>query len=152
VTTEQIAGFLAKYDPTIAKEARAARRVLRAAMPTAFELVYDNYNALVFAFGATEKAGDIVLSIALYPRWVTLFFLHGAALDDPQGLLEGTGKTIRGVRLTGGAKDLEKPAVRALVRQAIARAKTPLPAKGRGTTIVKSVSPKKRARVTAKKR
>ena len=97
---QPIDGFLAKYDPPIEKEARAARRALRKAMPTAFELVYDNYNALVFAFGASEKAGDIVMSIALYPRWVTLFFLHGATLDDPESLLEGSGKTIRGVRLT----------------------------------------------------
>ena len=94
---ESIDRFLAKYDPAIEKEGRAARRVLRKAMPTAFELVYDNYNALVFAFGASERAGDILMSIALYPRWVTLFFLHGATLDDPESLLEGSGKTIRGV-------------------------------------------------------
>lgn len=147
---QPIDGFLAKYDPAIEKEARAARRVLRKAMPTAFELVYDNYNALVFAFGASEKAGDIVMSIALYPRWVTVFFLHGAALDDPESLLEGSGKTIRGVRLTGDAKDLAKPAMRALIAQAIAKAKTPMPKTGKGETIIKSESPKKRPRKSVK--
>ena len=149
---ESIDRFLAKYDPAIEKEGRAARRVLRKAMPTAFELVYDNYNALVFAFAASERAGDILMSIALYPRWVTLFFLHGATLDDPESLLEGSGKTIRGVRLTGGAKDLAKPPVRALIGQAIAKAKTPLPKSGKAQTIIKSVSPKKRPRVTKPKR
>jgi len=141
-----IADFLAKYDPAIAKEARAARGILRKAMPTAVELVYDNYNALVFAFATTEKASDIVLSIALYPRWITLFFLHGKTLDDPEGLLEGAGKEIRGVRLEGGAKDLEKRAVKALVRQALTQAKVPLPKTGKGATIVKSVSKKQRPR------
>jgi hypothetical protein len=143
---DRIARALAKYDTAIEKEARAARRTLRKIMPGACELVYDNYNALVFAFASTEKRSDIILSIALYPRWMTLFFMHGAALDDPDALLEGSGKEIRGVRLTGGAKDLAKRAVRALVEQAITRARTPLAAKGRGTTIIKSESPKKRKR------
>jgi hypothetical protein len=143
---ERIARFLSKYDTAIQKEARAARRMLRKTMPAACELVYDNYNALVFAFASTEKRSDIILSIALYPRWVTLFFMYGTALEDPEELLEGSGKEIRGVRLTGGAKDLTKPAVRALVEQAISRARTPFAAKGRGPTIIKSESPKKRKR------
>src|SRR5262245_16512222 len=82
-TEERIGKFLSKYASEIEKEARAARRALRKSMPSAVELVYDNYNALVFAFGPSEKASEIILSIALYPRWVTLFFLHGADLDDP---------------------------------------------------------------------
>jgi hypothetical protein len=149
---ERIDEFLSRYDGAIEKEGRAARRALRRLMPTAFELVYDNYNALVFAFGATEKRNDIICSIALYPKWVTLFFMNGKGLDDPESLLEGSGTTIRGVRLRGGAKDLAKPAVKALIGLAIARAeaKTPLPSKGRGPTIIKSESPKKRRRTPAK--
>lgn len=141
----QVAGFLAQYDPEIARLARTVRARLRKRMPTATELVYDNYNALVFAFGATDRASDIVCSIALYPRWVTLFFLHGAELPDPDGLLAGSGSQIRGVRLAAAA-DVDAPAVRALLDAAIRVNRTPLPAGGRGQTIVRSVAAKQRPR------
>jgi len=38
-------------------------------------------NATVIAARSTE-AGDLILSVALYPRYVTLFFAKGAALPD----------------------------------------------------------------------
>jgi hypothetical protein len=43
---KQLAGFIARFDPQVAKLVRAARVVLRKRWPTAVELVYDNYNAL----------------------------------------------------------------------------------------------------------
>ncbi len=55
---KQIAGFLAKFDPAMAKLITSARQALRKRFPTAVELVYDNYNFLVFGFCATERASD----------------------------------------------------------------------------------------------
>ena len=144
-TAKQIAGFLAKYTPQIRKEARAARRILRQRMPTAVEVVYDNYNALVFGFVPGQRVSEAILSFALYPRWLTLFFLQGAELDDPRGLLKGSGNVVRHIALAGAA-DLDRPAIRTLIRQALARARVPLPATGRGTTVVKFVSAKQRPR------
>jgi len=46
----------------------------------------------LFGIAASERSTDSFISIAGYPRWVTLFFLDGKDLDDPQGLLEGQGK------------------------------------------------------------
>jgi hypothetical protein len=96
---QRVAAFLARFDPEIARQARAARRRLRRMMPTAVELIYDNYNALVFGFAPDEHASSAILSIALYPRWVTLFFLQGRNLPDPEGLLEGAGQIVRSIRL-----------------------------------------------------
>jgi hypothetical protein len=59
-----IAGFLAKYTPEIAGQLREARKHLAKHFPRGFELVYDNYNALVFAYAPTERASDAILSIA----------------------------------------------------------------------------------------
>jgi hypothetical protein len=67
--------------------ARAARAKVRQMLPGAHELAYDNYNALALAFIPTEKPSDMVLSPALYPRWVSLFFARGVGLPDPDGLL-----------------------------------------------------------------
>ena len=42
----QLAGFIAKFNPEVARLIRTSRRALRAQLPTAIEIVYDNYNAL----------------------------------------------------------------------------------------------------------
>ena len=96
-----------------------ARARLRRRMPGAHELVYDNYNALVIGFGPTERASDAVFSLALYPRWVTLFFLFGATLPDPLGLLKGSGKQVRSIRLET-ASIVDTPGVGALLDAALA--------------------------------
>lgn len=89
------ATFIAGYEPKLATELRAARKKMRAHFPRGFELVYDNYNALVFAFGPSLKSSDLVLSLAAYPRWVSLFFARGKSLPDPEKLLRGNGSQIR---------------------------------------------------------
>ena len=38
-------------------------------------------------------------ALSPYTKWVSLGFLRGAALDDPDGLLEGTGASVRHVKL-----------------------------------------------------
>ncbi len=137
--------MLALYDPAIARTARGVLARLRKQLPGAVELVYDNYNALVVGFGATERASDAVLSVALYPRWVTLFFLDGRKLVDPKGLLEGDGKQVRRITLAGAA-DVESAAVRALIRQAVRAASPPIDAHGKRRMIIKSVSKQQRPR------
>ena len=71
---ERLAGFLAKFTPEIAAFAQASLFRMRARLPGAMELVYDNYNALAIGFGPTERSSDAVFSIAVFPRWVSLFF------------------------------------------------------------------------------
>lgn len=39
---KQLAGFIAKYDPAVARLTLATRAALRKRLPTAIELVYDN--------------------------------------------------------------------------------------------------------------
>lgn len=136
---------MAKFDPPTARLIRACRAEMRRILPTAIELVYDNYNFFVIGYAATERASDAILSIAAAANGVGLAFLHGATLPDPQKLLLGAGKQTRFVRLpTVGV--LKSPGVRALVRAAVAQARTPLPASGGGHLVIKSVSAKQRPR------
>jgi len=118
-TEARIEAFIAKYTPAIAAQLRDARQRLRAHLPRGVEMVFDNYNALVFGIGPTDQSRASFISIAGYPKWVTLFFLDGACLDDPHGLLEGDGKQVRGIRLKTPA-DMASQAVVALIAQAIA--------------------------------
>jgi hypothetical protein len=134
----QIDRFLAKYTPAIEADLRATRTRLRSRFPRGYELVFDNYNALVFGISPTDKSKDAFISIAGYPRWVTLFFLHGITLVDPHGLLEGTGKRVRGIRLTRPS-DIDAPVVVDLIEQAVATQASLLASAPPMTTIVRMV-------------
>ena len=118
---------------------------MRKYVPGAVELVYDNYNALVVGFGPSEHASEAVVSLALYPRWVTLFFLQGAGLADPTGLLKGSGRRVRHIVLSD-VTVLDRPPVRALIRQALAAAPRPIDPKARRRMVIRAVSAKQRPR------
>jgi hypothetical protein len=108
--------------------------------------VYDNYNWLVVGFCPSEHASDGVVSLVFTPRWITLCFLQsGPELLDPHSLLRGSGKKVRNIRL-GSAKDLDKPAVRALIKEALARARVPIDGTRRSRLVIRSVSAKQRPR------
>lgn len=145
----QFEDFLRKYSPAVAADTRAALTRLRKLVPGAVEMVYDNYNALVVGFGPTERASDAVLSLAIFPRWLTLCFIqNGPQIPDPHRLLKGTGNVVRHVRL-GSPKDLETPAIRALVKEALALAAVPLDPRARRGMVIKSISAKQRPRRNA---
>src|SRR5258708_6211634 len=138
--------FIAKYSPEVASDGRASLGKLRRLVPGAVELVYDNYNWLVVGFCPSERPSDAVLSLVFAPRWLTLCFLQdGPALPDPHGLLRGSGTRVRNVKLES-PRDLDKPAVRALIKEALARAAVPIDPAGRGRLVIRSVSAKQRPR------
>lgn len=144
-TERRIDGFIDKYTPAIAEQLRDARQRLRAHFTRGVEMVFDNYNALVFGIGPTDRTRESFISIAGYPKWVTLFFLNGADLDDPQGLLEGDGKQVRGIRLKTPA-DLDAPAVAALIAQAVAPHREALAAAAPLSTVIKMEVARQRPR------
>lgn len=144
-TARQVADFIARYTPEMAEAITACRRKLCARVPRGFELVYDNYNALAIGYAYADKASASLVSIAGYPRWVTLFFLHGKDLPDPEGLLEGEGVRVRSSRLASPA-DLDKPAVRRLLDLALAPYEVDFAAAPPLKTVVKAVTAKQRER------
>ena len=146
---KQLTTFIGRFDPAIQKVVRAARTKLRRRLPTAIEMVYDNYNALAIGFATSEKPSDVFVSLAVYARGVSLYFMYGVALPDPHRLLLGSGNQGRFVRLESAAM-LDRPEIDALVTAAIKESDTPLPRSGRGRLVIKSVSPKQRARRTAR--
>jgi hypothetical protein len=142
---KQVAGFIAKFDPAIAKLTRSARAVVRKRFPTAIEIVYDNYNALAIGYSSSERTSDVLFSLAVYARGVNIHFMYGRSLPDPEKLLQGSGTQGAFVRLDD-LSVLDKPGVKALMEAAVQHAEPPLPKSGRGYTIVKSISAKQRPR------
>jgi hypothetical protein len=144
-TEEQLQAFIDKFESKHRATIRSARKILRKRFPTANELVYDNYNFFVIGFGPNERPSDCFVSIAAAANGVGLCFLHGASLPDPAGILTGSGKQTRFVRLPSIAV-LEQKDIQALLKVAAERAAVPLPTKGRGKLIIRSVSAKQRPR------
>ncbi len=142
---EELAGFIAKYTPGIASLAVAIRAEMRKLYPMANELVYDNYNALAIGFAPSEKTSEAIFSIALYPRWVSLFFLQARGLPDPHRVLKGSGNVAKHVVLPS-PDALNQPEIEALMREAVARATAPFDPQNTHRLIIKSISLKQRPR------
>ena len=140
---KQLETFIARFDPAIAASTRKILAAMRKRLPGALELVYDNYNALAVGFGSTEKVGDVLFSIAVYPRWVSLFFSGGATLKDPGKRLKGSGTKVRHIVLTD-AKTLGDPDVKALMDQVLKA--RPLDPAQKHRLVIKSVSARQRHR------
>jgi hypothetical protein len=141
----RLAAFLAKYTPEIAAQAEAVLAKMRARLPGAVEMVYDNYNALVIGFGAEDRPRQAVFSIAVYPDHVSLVFIWGADLFDPGKLLRGGGNQVRHIRLAG-PETLDAAPVRALMAEAIARSATPFDDRQTNRMVIRAVAPKQRPR------
>lgn len=139
----QLDAFLAKFEPSLARTARAMIRKMRIRLPGAIEMVYDNWNGLVVGFSPTERVSDAVFSLMMCPKHIDLFFLKGARLPDPDKVLQGIGEHVRHVKLYEPS-DLDSTAVQDLISRAIDRSQKPF--SGPRKLIIKSISPKQRPR------
>ena len=142
---KQLKTFVDKFEPKNQTLIRAVRKALRKRLPTAHELVYDNYNFFVIGYAPTERPTDSILSIAAAANGVGLCFIRGASLPDPHKILLGSGKQTRFIRVES-AKVLASPEVEALIRAAVAQSKASVRATGKRKLIIRSVSAKQRPR------
>ena len=114
--------FLYRYDPAIQSLALALRKLVHEEMAPCHEYIFEMRSKVVLLYGATERViKDGICNIGVFARHVTLGFPRGKDLDDPPGLLEGTGKAMRHVRLKK-LSELDRPEIRAYLRQARKRA------------------------------
>lgn len=141
----QLATFIDKFSLEHRTLIRSVRKALRARFPGATELVYDNYNFFVIAFGPSERPSEALLSIAAAANGVNICFLHGAKLSDPTKRLRGSGNQVRSFSVPS-VDVLKQRDVEALFTAATARLKVPFPEKPKQKLIIRSISPKQRPR------
>jgi hypothetical protein len=139
MTTRELDAIIASRSPQMAKLTRAVLAKLRPRFPGAVELVYDKRNALVIGFCPDERASNAINSIAVYTKWINLYFFEGDSLPDPEGLLQGTGAMVRNIRINN-ADDLDRPAVKALMAEALKCADPPLDKKAKRRILLKQQS------------
>jgi hypothetical protein len=143
--TRELDGFIDKFTPQVAALTRSLLARMKARIPGAVMPVYDNYNALAIGFGAGDRVQDVILSLAVMPRWVTLCFMWGVHLADPDGLLRGDGSRVRHVRLlTDDA--LDDPRIDALIADALDKADRPIDSAQPHRLVIKMVSARQRPR------
>ena len=122
-TKESKADFdklLTKYSPGVAALAKKARTAVLSVLPDANERTYFGWSNTWY--GTTGKTMDAIFSISPQKAYVSIFFIRGTELSDPDDLLEGTGKKLRHVNIHK-ASDLNRPALRQLMKRAVAHAK-----------------------------
>jgi hypothetical protein len=116
VEKKDVDAFLASYEAPIRSLALRLRKLVREVEPTALEQI--DKPAKLLAYGYSATYGGTICVIMPYPGWVNLGFPRGVDLPDPTGLLTGTGKRARHVKVRQ-ARDVDAPALRALLKAAV---------------------------------
>jgi hypothetical protein len=118
VPDEQLDQFLGNRDDTVRALALASRNLVLEVFPDAIETAEGN--DLGYGFDSGYKG--LVFTISLTRAGVNLGVYGGASLEDPAGLLEGTGKVHRHVKIRDES-DLDGD-VRDLLSRALDRRRT----------------------------
>ena len=138
--------FLAVFPDNIKERALWLRDFVWDLYPGCNELIYDNYNALAFGWGLSDRLGDVFCGIAVYGKGINFGFNRGNELSDPEKKLLGNGNVYRYIKVND-QKCFPKKYIKQLLKEAHANALARF--KGgkemhQGKTIVKSISAKKR--------
>ena len=107
--------FLRRYDSAVKELALGLRKLVHEEMTPCHEYIFAMRSKVVLLYGATERVA--ICHINVFARHVNLGFSRGTELEDSGGILRGFGKAMRHIRLTE-AFDLDRPEIRAYLRQA----------------------------------
>lgn len=104
--------------PEIQEIAHAIRALLADVMPNITEVAWGQQKIAGYGVGP-KKMSEQFCYVSPFKKHINFGFYYGADLDDPTGLLEGSGKVMRHIKIRT-LEELNQPAVRNLVEQASA--------------------------------
>ena len=110
MANKTIDGYIAGLEGWQAEVASSVREIVRGAAPEAKEVI--KWTQPVW-----ETSGPFCY-LKAWKNSVNLGFWRGVELEDPKGLLKGSGKTMRHVKLTS-IDDINPDALADLVQQAV---------------------------------
>ena len=113
---DPVEGFLSSYDPKVQDLARGLRSLVRRLAPEAEEKLHRPWKTI--AYGRTKK----FCAVSPHKSWVNLQFHSGSNLADASELLEGTGKSMRHVKVSS-PRDVKRKALAKLIREAAEQAR-----------------------------
>jgi hypothetical protein len=96
---EQLAGLLEGKPPALRELYLALHRLILATLPDV-QYRSDCTDGMT-SYGMRQYGYDGwgMAALAAHARWVSLHFMHGVLLPDEAGVLEGSGKQLRHVKL-----------------------------------------------------
>jgi hypothetical protein len=119
--SERLANVSSEVRPIV----EAAHRTVRAVAPDAEAIPCQGQKprspSMMWKLVRYAVAGEVVLTIGTFTQHGSLFFARGSEIEDEEGLLHGTGKTLRYITLRTPS-DAKSAAVRAIVQKAFALA------------------------------
>ena len=112
---QAFAELVSGSSPEVRDLAARARALIRSAIPDAVEEVDPPDRLIGFTFAPGTIKG-LIVAITLQRTYVNIMFSKGVELMalDPDGLLEGTGKRARHIKVRS-AEQLDQPQVRNLI-------------------------------------
>ena len=116
MVTDPVEQFLKTYDPEVKEIAVGLRALVLRLIPDAEEKLHRAWKTV--AYGRSKK----FCAISPHKNWVNLQFHSGSDLLDPSDLLEGTGKSMRHVKVAT-LGDVKRRALAKLIREAAENAK-----------------------------
>src|SRR5215467_16381895 len=100
--------------PAVKKPAvETFRRLIGSVAPEAHEIIY--HDAL--GYGPTDSGFDRIFYITVFETYLNLGFFFGGFLPDPEGLLVGSGKRMRHIKIRS-LQECENPSIAGLLAQA----------------------------------
>ena len=113
--------LLELFPPEVADLCRNADALIRSSIPVGGSAVSLGWKNVRYGPRAPVKNSEIIVVMNPIRDGVNLNFGDYESLPDPDGLLEGTGKGIRHIKIRSEA-DLKRPGVKALLQAAGKRA------------------------------
>ena len=95
---------------------RALRSMIASVMPGVTEVAWVRQRTIGYGVGP-KKNSEHFCYIGVQARHINLGFFYGADLEDADGLLEGTGKLLRHVKIRS-VEEANQPSLRELVTRA----------------------------------
>lgn len=114
--SEDLEDFLSNYAPDVRNLALALRERIFDIEPRVKEQI--DIKASLLGYGYADTYKHIICVVILYSEYVNLGFPRGVDMPDPEGLLQGTGKYARHMKI-GALADVEAPEVAALLQAAV---------------------------------
>ena len=139
----ELVEFLAPYHAGVVELVVGLRERVLEVMPNAHEFVWDATNAVALAYAPATRWQDAVCHIACYSKDINLGFNQGASLQDPPGILRGTGSQVRHVAFRQ-ADELDGDWITPYLHPALAHAGLTTTMGDGGMTVRVSNGPKRR--------
>lgn len=145
--TQALISFISPYPKIIQDTTLKVRALILSTTPNAYELIWDNYNAVAVAYSTSEQLKDAYCHFAVYGKHVNLGFNRGIELVDKKKILQGKGKLIRHVTIQN-TESLDSNYLQNLIMDArlLAEERNPIYVAEEVLfkSVVKSISEKKR--------